>query len=293
MLESRKKIMAMKEELDFLRLAKKKETDLYAKRNEIEIQMTILLEEIERLHKTLHSQEQSEFNFTFEIENQIKERELLLKNTKWNLREIDHILDQIDEETESTIKTKEEELIRFILEKFPEEKADYSELKTDQEHLLIVQEDLRSTVTLSQHLLELIQNVLFIRSKVRSIWILSYILGPNPNIQISKHFEAIKKLIRTEFDSLKQRNSFLNQNEQSLDLLYKKTTVLLEQLEILCSTRWSFKKIDQSLAPYYGALKNLIEQMEEEEIQIKNKEIDCQQKLGQFMEKYSDKKNPT
>lgn len=286
MQESRKKMASMKEELDYLRLSKLKEQALFSKRNELEIRIAASAEEIEMLRRDFYTQDSCELNPDSKIENLIKEKEILLKEAKQNLREIDHLLDQTDEETETTIKNKEEDLAGLIVDSYPHEKAYYENLQKELEHNLIVQEGIQVFTTLNHHLLELIQNILEVRAKVRRNGIFSYIFGRSPTIQISQHLEAVNKVAAAAIDSLKHHKQSLNQNEETLSLLYEYAITLLGQLQALCETKWNFKKIDHSLTTLQAALKKLLLQIEEEAANLKSREKDYQKSLKMFIEKY-------
>lgn len=152
---------------------------------------------------------------------------------KKRLKELDHLLDQLEEFSEENLGIMENQLVELLLITYPELQTDYDLLQTS---LKKTEAQLKSHQFIYENLKQmeqLLQKTLDVRKRIKKEGILSYIFGNNPNQVISQNLKAIA-----------------NQIDLILPWFQKNKTLDSEYLEFLldfhreCKQRWGFKKMD-------------------------------------------------
>lgn len=122
----------------------------------------------------------------------------LLKNMKRKLKEIDAFLDDLEEDED--IEHLQEELLKERIRENPEKKEAYENAFLKKS---LLKADLEKEKS-KQHFLETLKTLLLsleeVYLKVKSLFIFAYILGPNPNYQITHILSAITQLIEKNPD---------------------------------------------------------------------------------------------
>jgi len=281
------KVKKMKDELDLLHLSQAQKSFLNSKREGLEILIHTLQDEIEILEKNKYTQDLNEFDPPSSLEALFKQKQQALKEIKSKLRDIDHLLDQFEEETEETILKREADLAFLIIEHHPAEKLGYEELQKGLNYVQTNQEGVQNLIKLHIHLLDLLHNIFEIRTKVKRQGIFSYIFGRSPNIQISQHLEALNKVSENALDLLKHCRTLLAEDEQALQLVYAEAGQILADLQYLCTQRWNFKKIDHSLKTVQHVLMKVLEQLKKGLGELQKEEKEIQRTIQNWINKYS------
>lgn len=234
----RNKIRQLKKELDHVKKALIKWNSLMMKREELEVKI-----EQKRLENDMDPE---------------------LKLLKKHLRELDTLLDHLEEHSPDKMAQLEEKLIASILLD-PSLRKEYEEIIYSLEQTKQKSKSLDRIYQILAHLHALLKEVLEARQMIRKRGILSYIFGANPNQIISQHLHAIDEQIHLILPLI---------DDPKLD-------TFLQNLQKESRLRWGFKKIDtvfeeayvlleQTLMHFQQELKTNDEQLEEIELLRQN-----------------------
>lgn len=223
--EAKNQKQRLKEEFDHAKKAFIKWNSLIQKREELECQ-------IEKMQLGHNSKQELPF---------LKKR----------LRELDTLLDHLEEHSPEKIENLENQLVDHILSQHPELHVEYEGLQEALTHINMQLENLALIHKSLNNVKELLQRALEARQRVRRRGILSYIFGANPNQVISQHLHAIDEQIAHILPEL---------NSDS----HRDFSVFLIELQKECKQRWGFHKIDNFFGPASEFLTSFIKKMDEE-----------------------------
>jgi len=165
---------------------------------------------------------------------EIESKKKLIAACQTKMLEIDHILDELEEWTEEKTVQIKKELIALILERHPEQKHPYADLSSQLYVAQTMDTHLNSLELHLTNIVEAIDVMIEKRVDVKRRSILSYILGPNPNVVIGRCLKAI-------CDSAE---ACLADEPQMEDLQEE-----LQKIVQHCRARWGFRTIDQVFVP--------------------------------------------
>lgn len=284
--DHRQNIKKMKEELALLRLSQAQKNLLNSRRDELETLIDRMQEEKDALEKRRYAQNLDEFDVVARLTEQLNHKQHALSEMKTKLREIDHLLDQCEEQTKETLLKKEADLALLIIEKYPTEKLAYEDLQKGLKYAQLSQEEIQNLIKLHNHLLDLLQKIFEIRIKVRRQGIFSYVFGRSPNMQISQYLEALSKVASNAIDSLEHYSTRLGEDER-VSLVYAKIRSNLIDLQVLCKQTWNFKKIDDVMTTLQQTLSEGLERLEKVSLELKQEEAEIQRTIQNWINKYS------
>lgn len=230
--DGKNEIQRLKKELDHAKKALIKWDSLLLKREELESQ-------IDKMH-TEHRKPDE------------------IKLFKIRLRELDTLLDHLEEHSPEKIENLENQLIARILDLHPELQKEYDEFQQALEQEETKYKNLQTLDKGLNSINELLQGALNARQKIRRKGILSYIFGTNPNQKISQHLHAIHEEIGTLLPWLDE----LGYDPDFSDFFI--------ELQRECKERWGFRKIDTFFKQAHESLRNFREKVDE---QIKDCEL--------------------
>lgn len=203
----------------------------------------------------------------------IEPKKRLLEECQRKCRDIDHLLDELEEWTdEKEIQTREQ-LKNLILERRPDQSASYSALQGD---IQIRNSRLIHFQRVKHHLgliIEAIEVMVEKRAEVKRRGVLSYILGPSPNNVIGICMSEILKAIET----------CLADKPESEELCQ-----VLNDLAVHCKSRWGFKTIDQVFAPSKEKLREFFNAIEEEQSAAEGSLAAALRKRDDWLEMHSE-----
>jgi len=221
-------LIRLKKEINFVKRGILKWNSLIEKREELELQIDLLQPEL----------------LSHPLQPMLMEKSRQLKK---HLRELDALLDHLEEFSPQKVIVLENELISRILQLNPHLTLEFEKIakgiyKSEEQH-----EQLRETYTVMIHLQSLLKEALKARQRVKQKGILSYIFGTNPNQVISQHLHAVSEQIDYILPKIKDGHQEL--------------TSFLEELHLEAEQRWGFRKIDTYFAQAENQLNRHIEHM--------------------------------
>ena len=232
-LEGKNQIQKLKKELNYAKLALDKWNSLIKKREKLE-------NEIEKM----------------QVGDERHQGDPLLiqqlSYLKKRLRELDTLLDQLEEHSPERIENLENQLIASILSCQPEQRVEYEKLQYELEQIRLKINSIKLINKDLSNIKQLLKGTLDARQRIKRQGILSYIFGANPNQIISQHLQAIDEQTKFLLSSLKDDNS------------YQELTIFLIELQRECKQRWGFGKIDNFFGQASESLENFIQKMNEQ-----------------------------
>ncbi|PJD95961.1 MAG: hypothetical protein CK425_07390 [Parachlamydia sp.] len=282
----RQNIKKMKEELALLHLSQAQKSLLNNRRDELEALINRMQDEKDALEKSRYAQNLDEFDIVASLTKQLNQKQHALSEMKAKFREIDHLLDQCEEQTKEMLLKKEADLALLIIEKYPAEKLAYEDLQKGLKYAQLSQEEIQNLIKLHNHLLDLLQKIFEIRIKVRRQGIFSYVFGRSPNIQISQYLEALSKVANNALDSLEHYSARLGEDER-VSLVYAKIRTNLIDLQVLCKQTWNFKKIDDVMTTLQQTLSEGLERLEKVSQELEQEGAEIQRTIQTWINKYS------
>lgn len=284
--DHRQTIKKMKEELALLRLSQDQKSLLNNQRDELEALINRMQDEKDALEKSRYAQNLDEFDAVARLIEQLNQKQRALSEMKTKLREIDHLLDQCEEQTKETLLKKEADLALLIIEQYPAEKLAYEDLQKGLKYAQLSQEGIQNLIKLHHHLLDLLQKIFEIRIKVRRQGIFSYVFGRSPNMEISQYLEALSKVAGNTIDSLEHYSARLGEDER-ISIVYAKTRTNLADLQVLSKQTWNFKKIDDVMTTLQQTLSEGLERLEKVSQELQQEEAELQRTIQNWINKYS------
>jgi len=238
---AKKELMAIKKELDTCRHALDKWNSLIQKREELEFQ-------IEKIKNS----------FKLEENKKLLESPSFL-DLKKHLKELDHLLDYLEDYSHDRCEQLENMLIIKILSIDPDERTTYERIENslmDIENKILTYKGIYEMIDIIDNLFQQIFNA---RQQVRRRGILSYIFGVNPNATISLHLHAIQKQIDYILPLIRESSSTSSVPFENEDLYS-----FFIKLQNECNNRWGFTKIDHYFVNAHGHLKQFSRKMKEQ-----------------------------
>jgi hypothetical protein len=284
--DHRQNIKKMKEELALLRLSQDQKSLLNNRREGLEALINMMQDEMDVLEKSRYAQDLDEFDAVASLTEQLNQKQHALSEMKAKLREIDHLLDQFEEQTKETLLKKEADLALLIIEHYPAEKMSYEDLQKGLKYAQLNQEEIQNLIKLHIHLLDLLQKIFEIRIKVKRQGIFSYVFGRSPNMQISQYLDALTKVASNAIDSLEHYSTLLGEDER-ISIVYANTRTNLTDLQVLCKQTWNFKKIDYFMTTLQQTLSEGLEQLKKVSHELQQEEIEIEGTIQNWINKYS------
>jgi len=252
-----RRIGVLKRQFSDSKRLKEEEMRLSALRTQLEKEMLALKQEIQGSHYQ---------------SGEIESKKSLVAACRQKMLEIDHLLDDLEEWTEEKTGEVQEELISLILKIHPEEKDVYQDLSSKLNFNLAT----KHRIDLVIRHLELITNALEMikvkRMEVKRRGVLSYVLGPNPNVVIGKNLKNVCDEAQTCVE--------LDPQEEGL----KKE---LQDLIVHCQGRWGFQTIDKVLSPFKERLEQYLSELQDHEKKLQDEIIDIETQIADWIERYS------
>lgn len=157
-------------------------------------------------------------------------KEDLLKKMKLKLRELDALIDDLEELNDETIAGIKNTLIEAILADKPETDMHYRHIFSQNQQLIQEEGAINQKILVYDKLLESLDKVFEARQAVRKRGLLDYIFGVSPNYTITQHLKAIQTIIEHQQDPT------------------------LKELGDFCKEKWGFKSIDIKLKELHSHL---------------------------------------
>lgn len=181
---------------------------------------------------------------TAELDSKVERERALLEKAKAQKREIDHLLDSLEEGSLDKIQQLQKQLIEQIIEIHPKQESIYAEMEEDRQRILEKMDALNQDLQVGQALETVLETIHSTRQSVRKKGVLSYLLGKNPNVVITQQLQHAEKLCEAALPSLEKRHS-------------KELHAFVQDLLSHCQHSWGFKKIDTILAKDSAVLSKL------------------------------------
>lgn len=180
-----------------------------------------------------------------------------LKVARAKLIEIDHALDEFEEDSEETIRELEASLAEQLIEEAPEEAKGYHDPLS---HVQRAEEVLGSLSRIEEGLLELevpLKMAIKARNWVKKRGVLGYIFGPNPNLVINEQLEHIANQSEKLLIAAKDESEVLARDEETKAMAVQLAT-FLQTIKIDAKKSWSYRSFDAAFFPAQETLTALL-----------------------------------
>jgi len=252
-----RRIRVLKRQFSDSKGLKEEEIRLSTLRKQLENEMLALEQKIQDSHYQL---------------GEIESKKSLAAACQQKILEIDHLLDDLEEWTEEKTDAAKQELISLILTLHPEQERVYQDLSSKLNFNLVA----KHRIDLIIRQLELITNALEMikvkRMEVKRRGVLSYVLGPNPNVVIGRNLKKVcdEAKICVELDPQKE-----GLKEELQDLI------------IHCQGRWGFQTIDNVLSPLKDQLAQHLIELQGQEKRLQEDILEFESQMADWIEQYS------
>jgi len=203
---------------------------------------------------------------------EFESKKSLIAACQEKMLEIDHILDDLEEWTDEKKDAVEKELISLILKLHPEELKDYEDYASRLHYAQATQRQARGIVAHLDAMIDALELIQSKRMEVKRRGVLSYILGPSPNLVIGR---CLKKVC----DEAEACLALAPQNESLKDELNK----LIQH----CKGRWGFRTVDKIFVPIKENLIQYRESFQAEEEGRKAESSKIEEDIKDWIERLS------
>lgn len=230
----KKKILESKDKFDHIQTALHKWKSLIQKREELEYQ-------IEKTREAWDKKKQNDLSLQTQ-----------LSFLKTHLRELDNLLDNLEEYTPEKLQEVENEWIANVLTLYPDQQSAYLYMIHAIENSETSVKNLQEIHQLVMNIELLLEETLHMRQRVRKKGILSYIFGVNPNQTISLNLHTVASQIEVLRPLLKNQTG------------REDTWLFFSQLQKECKNRWGFRKLDDFFLKSSKKIKEFSKEIGEE-----------------------------
>lgn len=183
------------------------------------------------------------------------------------LKKIDQNLDRLEDLDEKQLAEIRDNLIRSLLKTFPEDLPFYETLCREMERLQAIESETHTLLKFHHRIIQLLEAIKNVRAQIKKRWILSYLFGANPNIQITQSIQGLLSLI--EMDTPKLLDIQQLGHDEQTKTLAAASLKLASQLKVDGQKRWGYRHIDNHLLKRLNDFHDLAKLVETKEIEIK------------------------
>ena len=213
---------------------------------------------------------------------ELNEESLALKTKKL---EIDHLLDEIEEEDEDRIKRLRKDLISTILDAYPEESTKFELFKAERCNSEELLSKIQNVIDHSQRVANSLGLALATWERPVMVRVMRYVFGPSPTEEITENLEHAGERCQAALEVLPSYRDHDSEDIRSREIC--------EQLEVFFRAflsereeRWSFGSLKRVYHPALQALEHFIERIEAEqkltEERLRDHEVAFEQWLENF-----------
>lgn len=216
----------------------------------------------------------------------ITEKEACLRDLKQKKKELDTLLDELEEQSEEQTAHQLKEIAALILKDYPKEEAFYLELQGALAKALHLENEAYILKQLIHDLVLYPDKITEIRHYVKRKGFFSYIFGPNPNGMISLHLSGLKKDLEIALPQV-EILAAETKGGDDLRLVYAEIVQFFSGLKTECEEQWSYKKIDIMMTRAKSKFDELDRFFTELHYMQKEKHQKIELKLKEWMEQFA------
>lgn len=270
----RKKMLSIKEDLKRRALLEEKRIELENHCLRLKTQLEKQLLKAYEAESRIKDEAQALFTQAEELKKELDASNLQLKK-------IDQNLDRLEDLDDKHLIEVRNNLIQALLKAFPEELPNYENLCREMSHFQAIESENNTLLKFHCRIIHLLEIIKEVRAAIKRRWILSYLFGANPNIQITQSIQAILSLI--EMDTPKLLDIQHHSRDEQTKALASDSLKLAAQLKIDSQKRWSYRHIDKHLLQDLGEFHNLAKLIETRTIEIKEARLALELDLEKWL----------
>ena len=176
------------------------ESDLNAKREDLESSIQRLTMEMEQDSEQLHRKKLAQP----ELEARLEKHTQLLRQLKQKLKEVDHWLDDLEDRELASVIELEESLAKQLLQLHPEERESYQTLLRQKQVCHAMHRNLEQLLSYGNDLSKFLSRAIAEGQHVKRGGILRFVMGTNPNKVILACLDGVEKTAKQALSTLEE-----------------------------------------------------------------------------------------
>lgn len=189
----KEQIQDLKEQILCAKSSFQKQQSLAEQREELEKKESQLQKSIEELQKKVCHQSSEKKLSPTDLQRSLQQQKEQLETLTLHKREVDHQMDEVDEDFEPHIQQLKQRLVRSILQASPPSHASWKELEQKGKSLLEAQEFLRIEIEGGRDVTHFLNQALEARRTAGKRGFLNRIFGRNPSVIQAQYLEKAMK----------------------------------------------------------------------------------------------------